>query len=58
MMEARYAEDIDIFRLASELIVDTITPFESLRDELITRYSIYGTKSELFAERRNPIYPV
>ncbi len=58
MMEARYAEDIDIFRLASELIVDTITPFESLRDELITRYSIYSTKSELFAERRNPIYPV
>ncbi len=58
MMEARYAEDIDIFRLASELIVDTITPFESLRGELIARYSIYQTKSEQFAERRNPIYPV
>ena len=37
MMEARYAEDIDIFRLANELIVDNITPFESLRDELIAR---------------------
>ncbi len=58
MMEARYAEDIDIFRLASELIVDTITPFEALRGELIARYSIYATKSEVFAERRNPIYPV
>ncbi len=58
MMEARYAEDIDIFRLASELIVDTITPFESLRSELIARYSIYQTKSEQFSERRNPIYPV
>ncbi len=58
MMEARYAEDIDIFRLASELIVDTITPFESLRAELIARYSIYATKDEVFAERRNPIYPV
>ncbi len=58
MMETRYAEDIDIFRLASELIVDTITPFESLRSELIARYSIYQTKSEQFAERRNPIYPV
>ena len=57
MMEARYAEDIDIFRL-SELIVDTITPFESLRSELIARYSIYQTKSEQFSERRNPIYPV
>ncbi len=58
MMEARYAEDIDIFRLASELIVDTITPFDALRGELITRYNIYQTKSEPFAERRNPIYPV
>ena len=58
MMETRYAEDIDIFRLASELIVDTITPFESLRSELIARYSIYQSKSEQFAERRNPIYPV
>ncbi len=58
MMEARYAEDIDIFRLASELIVDTITPFEVLRDELIARYSIYRTKNEQFSARRNPIYPV
>lgn len=58
MMEARYAEDIDIFRLASELIVDTITPFERLRDELIARYSIYQTKDVRFSECRNPIYPV
>ena len=58
MMEARYAEDIDIFRLASELIVDTITPFESLRDELIARYNIYQTKEVRFSECRNPIYPV
>jgi methylmalonyl-CoA decarboxylase subunit alpha len=58
MMEARYAEDIDIFRLASELIVDTITPFESLREELIARYSVYQTKEAPFSECRNPIYPV
>ena len=58
MMEARYAEDIDIFRLASELIVDTITPFEALRDELIARFSIYQTKAARFSEARNPIYPV
>jgi acetyl-CoA carboxylase carboxyltransferase component len=58
MMEARYAEDIDIYRLASELIVDTITPFESLREELIVRYGIYQTKEARFSECRNPIYPV
>src|SRR5947199_2161305 len=58
MMEAKYAEDIDIFRLASEMILDTITPFESLRDELIARYRIYETKEMRFSECRNPIYPV
>jgi methylmalonyl-CoA decarboxylase subunit alpha len=58
MLEARYAEDIDIFHLASELIVDTITPFESLRDELIARFSVYQTKEARFSECRNPIYPV
>jgi len=58
MMEARYAEDIDIFRLASELIVDTITPFEELRGELIARYAVYQTRDERFSECRNPIYPV
>jgi len=57
-MEARYAEDIDIFRLASELIVDTITPFESLRGELIARFNAYQTKEARFSECRNPIYPV
>lgn len=57
-MEAHYAEDIDIFRLASELIVDTITPFEALRAELIARYTLYETKEERFSECRNPIYPV
>jgi len=58
MMEAKYAEDIDIFRLASELIVDTITPFESLRAELIARYAVYQTKETRFSECRSPIYPV
>lgn len=58
MMEARYAEDIDIFHLASELIVDTITPFEALRDELMARFAIYQTKEARFSECRNPIYPV
>ena len=51
-------QDIDIFRLASELIVDTITPFEALRGELIARYRVYQTKEERFSECRNPIYPV
>jgi acetyl-CoA carboxylase carboxyltransferase component len=58
MREAKYAEDIDIFHLASEMIIDTITPFEALRDDLIARFSIYQTKDVRFSEGRNPIFPV
>lgn len=53
-----YAEDIDLFRLASELIVDAVVPFEGLRDELVRRYGVYRVKDEPFSERRNPVYPV
>jgi acetyl-CoA carboxylase carboxyltransferase component len=55
---AEYATDIDLFRLASELIVDAVVPFERLREELSRRYAIYRTKDEPFSERRNPVYPV
>jgi acetyl-CoA carboxylase carboxyltransferase component len=53
-----YAEDIDLFRLASELIVDAVVPFEALREDLIRRYGVYRVKDEPFSERRNPVYPV
>jgi hypothetical protein len=38
--------------------VETITPFEALRAELIARYSVYWTKEARFCECRNPIHPV
>jgi acetyl-CoA carboxylase carboxyltransferase component len=53
-----YVEDIDLFRLASELIIDAVIPFDGLRDELIRRYAVYQTKQAVFSERRNPVYPV
>ncbi|MDB5098652.1 MAG: Carboxylase [Cyanobacteria bacterium RYN_339] len=53
-----YAEDIDIFRLAGELIVDAVIPFDGLRRELSTRFRLYASKDEQFSVRRNPVYPV
>lgn len=55
---AEYAEDIDIFRLAGELIVDAVIPFDGLRSELIKRFTLYRSKDEVFSVRRNPVYPV
>ncbi|ARF13156.1 acyl-CoA carboxylase subunit beta [Sporosarcina ureae] len=53
-----YREDIDIYRLASEMIIDGIIPADSLRDELITRYEAYATKYIQFTDRKHPVYPV
>lgn len=53
-----YNEDIDIYRLASEMIIDGIIPADALRDELITRYEAYATKYIQFTDRKHPVYPV
>lgn len=53
-----YQEDIDIYLLASNLIVDAIVPPAELRQELISRFSVYQGKNQLFSARKHPVYPV
>lgn len=53
-----YRKDIDIYRLASELIVDGIVAPDDLRGELIRRFSAYESKLMKFGERKHPVYPV
>ncbi|WP_432774423.1 acyl-CoA carboxylase subunit beta [Brevibacillus gelatini] len=53
-----YQEDIDLYLLASNLIVDAIVPPSSLREELIARYEIYKDKRQVFSDRKHPVYPV
>jgi len=53
-----YSEDIDILHLASELVVDAVIEPDSLRDELVKRFSLAEGKDRGFSDRRNPITPV
>jgi acetyl-CoA carboxylase carboxyltransferase component len=53
-----YDEDIDIVRLASELVVDDVVTPETLRDELVRRLSTYRTKDRHFSRRRHGVTPV
>lgn len=53
-----YQEDIDIYLLASNLIVDAIVPPDQLRAELISRFAVYQSKSQEFSVRKHPVYPV
>ncbi|WP_146816456.1 acyl-CoA carboxylase subunit beta [Halobacillus faecis] len=53
-----YKENIDIYRLASEMVIDDIVQPNKLREELSTRYDAYETKDVLFTERKHGVYPV
>ena len=55
---AEYEEDIDIYHLASEMIIDGIIPADSLREELVKRFEAYSSKYLVFTERKHPVYPV
>ncbi len=53
-----YQEDIDLYLLASNLIVDGIIPPSDLRRELINRFAAYSSKQLQFTDRKHPVYPV
>ena len=53
-----YDEDIDIVRLASELVVDDIVTPDALRAELVRRYRVYRGKDRHFSRRRHGVTPV
>ena len=53
-----YDEDIDIVRLASELVVDDVVTPDALRDELVRRFRRYRRKDRHFSHRRHGVTPV
>ena len=53
-----YAQDLDIYKLASEMLVDGIVGGSELRDELIRRLAYAESKQLEFPPRRNPVQPV
>jgi acetyl-CoA carboxylase carboxyltransferase component len=55
---AEYERDIDILRLAGELVVDTIVEPADLRAELIRRYAAARGKDRGFSRRRHGVTPV
>ncbi|MFF2445953.1 acyl-CoA carboxylase subunit beta [Neobacillus sp. NPDC058068] len=56
--QKEYKEHIDIYKLASDLIVDEIVAPSELRDVLIQRFAYYETKELTFSVRKHPVYPV
>ena len=57
-MRAEYEADVDLLRLASELVIDAVIEPSALRTELVTRLSAAQGRRRSFSERRHGIAPV
>lgn len=53
-----YEEDVDLLRLAADLVVDAVVEPEELRAELSRRFAIAAAKDRSFSERRHGVPPV
>ncbi|MCP8970353.1 acyl-CoA carboxylase subunit beta [Ectobacillus ponti] len=53
-----YKKDIDIYHLASEMVIDGVVHPNKLREELIHRFGVYSSKYQIFTDRKHPVYPV
>ncbi len=53
-----YEEDVDLLRLASDLVIDAVVEPECLRDELVKRFALAESKSRWFTDRRHGVPPV
>jgi len=57
-LEAEYLEDVDLYKLAANLVVDAVIEPEDLREELIRRFRMYASRTEPRVERKHGIPPV
>jgi acetyl-CoA carboxylase carboxyltransferase component len=57
-LRQEYKDDIDVFRIASELIVDDMVHPNELRTELIDRFEAYSSKDQELPRRRHGVMPM
>jgi acetyl-CoA carboxylase carboxyltransferase component len=57
-LRQEYREDVDIERLASELVIDAIVPPESLRDEIAARLRTARGRRDTPPPKRHSVTPV
>jgi acetyl-CoA carboxylase carboxyltransferase component len=55
---AEYEADVDLLRLASDLVIDAVVEPERLRDEVMARLNMARSKRRSFSERHHGVPPV
>jgi acetyl-CoA carboxylase carboxyltransferase component len=53
-----YRRDIDLLKLAGELVVDAVVPGERLREELVRRFAVYAENHAPPDRRKRGVLPV
>jgi acetyl-CoA carboxylase carboxyltransferase component len=53
-----YEADVDLLRLASDLVIDAIVQPQDLRGELVRRFALAESKTRWFTDRRHGVPPV
>ncbi len=53
---AEYEADVDLYRLASELVIDAVVSFESLRDEIVRRFAVADPVDRDAVQKRHAVY--
>ena len=57
-LQEEYRKDIDLYRLASDLIVDAVVSPTDLRTELANRFAAYATSQRPRVNRKHGVFPV
>jgi acetyl-CoA carboxylase carboxyltransferase component len=57
-LEDEYRRDVDLYKLAANLIVDDVVEPERLREQLIARFRAYATRFQPSPDRKHGVPPV
>jgi acetyl-CoA carboxylase carboxyltransferase component len=57
-LEDEYREDVDLYKLAANLIVDDVVEPDHLRESLIARFKAYATRTSAKPDRKHGVPPV
>jgi acetyl-CoA carboxylase carboxyltransferase component len=57
-LEDEYRQDVDLYKLAGNLIVDDVVEPDHLRETLIARFRAYATRVATRPDRKHGVFPV
>jgi acetyl-CoA carboxylase carboxyltransferase component len=57
-LEDEYREDVDLYKLAANLVVDDVVEPDELREKLIARFRAYSTRISARPNRKHGVQPV